>query len=39
VLSLPFQLRYVVAYDSEPCSAVLPTFVRKVFGWLRQTAV
>jgi hypothetical protein len=39
VLSLPFALRYVVAYDSALCSVVLGTFVRTVFGWLRQTAV
>jgi hypothetical protein len=39
VLSLPFPLRYVLAYDSKLCSLVLGTFVRTVFAWLRQTAM
>jgi ribosomal protein S27E len=38
VLSLPFPLRYVLAYDSKLCSAVLGTFVRTVFAWLRHSA-
>jgi hypothetical protein len=39
VLSVPFPLRYVLAYDAELCSQVLGIFVRAVFDWLRQTAM
>ena len=38
VLSLPFALRYRLAYDRELTSAVLGVFVRAVFGSLRRRA-
>ena len=33
VLTLPFDLRYRVAYDSELCGAILRTFVRTLSAW------
>jgi len=38
VLSLPFALRYRLAYDAPLASAVLGTFVRAVFASLRRRA-
>ena len=38
VLSLPFALRYRLAYDARLTSAVLGAFVRTVFGSLRRRA-
>ncbi|HEX4998411.1 MAG TPA: transposase [Terriglobia bacterium] len=38
VLSLPFGLRYRLAYDPQMLSAVLNVFVRAVFGFLRREA-
>jgi len=38
VLSLPFGLRYRLAYDSSLTSAVLSIFVRRVFASLRRRA-
>ena len=38
VLSLPFKLRYRMAYDSELLTDILNIFVRAVFGDLRRRA-
>jgi hypothetical protein len=38
VLSIPFPLRYRLAYDSGLMSKVLNVFVRTVFGELRRRA-
>ena len=38
VLSLPFKLRYRMAYDSELMADILNIFVRSVFGELRRRA-
>jgi len=38
VLSLPFSLRYRLAYDAPLASAVLAVFVRAVFASLRRRA-
>ena len=38
VLSIPFALRYRLAYDSALMSRVLNVFVRVVFGELRRRA-
>jgi hypothetical protein len=38
VLSLPFGLRYRLAYDPQMITAVLDVFVRSVFGFLRREA-
>ena len=38
VLSLPFKLRYRMAYDSELMANILNIFVRSVFGELRRRA-
>ncbi len=38
VLSLPFTLRYQLAFDARLSSAVLAVFIRSVFAWLRRTA-
>jgi hypothetical protein len=38
VLSLPFSLRYRLAYDASLTAAVLGVFVRAVFGSLRRRA-
>jgi hypothetical protein len=38
VLSLPFALRYRLAYDAELTAAVLGVFVRTVFASLRRRA-
>jgi hypothetical protein len=32
VLSLPFALRYRLGYDSKMVTAVLPVFIRALFG-------
>jgi hypothetical protein len=38
VLSLPWSLRYQLAFDPALCRDVLAVFVRVVFGWLAATA-
>jgi hypothetical protein len=38
VLSLPFKLRYRMAYDSKLMGEILNIFVRTVFGELRRRA-
>ena len=39
VLSLPFALRYRVAYDARLMGAVLNVFIRALFGELRRRAL
>ena len=39
VLSLPFTLRYQLAFDAKLTSAVLDVFIRSVFAGLRRAAV
>ncbi len=36
VLSLPFEIRYRLAWDGELVSAVLAVFLRVVEGWYRR---
>ena len=38
VLSLPFALRYLLAFDAKLCSAVLNIFLQRVFHWQRWIA-
>jgi len=38
VLSLPWSLRYQLAFDAALCRDVLAVFVRVVFGWMRRRA-
>lgn len=38
VLSLPWALRYQLAFDATLCGAVLGVFIRVVFGWQQQAA-
>ena len=38
VLSLPFEIRYRLAWDGELVSAVLTVFLRVVYGWYRRQA-
>jgi len=38
VLSLPWSLRYLLAFDAALCRDVLAVFMRVVFGWLRRAA-
>lgn len=38
VLSLPWSLRYLLAFDTALCRDVLAVFMRVVFGWLRRAA-
>jgi hypothetical protein len=38
VLSLPYALRYRLAFDAQLLSEVLGVFVRAVFGWLKRQA-
>ncbi|MBI2157810.1 MAG: transposase [Candidatus Rokubacteria bacterium] len=38
VLSLPWSLRYQLAFDAGLCRDVLAVFMRVVFGWLSATA-
>ena len=38
VLSLPWSLRYQLAFDAGLCRDVLAVFLRVVFGWLSATA-
>ena len=38
VLSLPFALRYRLAYDAEMVTAVLGVFIRALFGLYRRMA-
>jgi hypothetical protein len=36
VLSLPYRLRYRLAWDHDLCCAVVAVFLRVVLGWLRS---
>ncbi|MBK7641773.1 MAG: transposase zinc-binding domain-containing protein [Planctomycetes bacterium] len=38
VLSLPFRIRYLLAYDARLCSAVRRILVRTLLDWLRERA-
>jgi len=38
VLSLPFKIRYLLAWDHELCRAVVAVFLRTVLGFLRSRA-
>lgn len=38
VLSLPWSLRYLLAFDAALCRDVLAVFICVVFGWLRRSA-
>jgi Transposase zinc-binding domain len=38
VLSLPWSLRYQLAFDAALCRDVLAVFLRVIFGWLRRAA-
>ena len=38
VLSLPYRLRYRLAWDHDLCPAVVAVFLRAVLGWLRRCA-
>ena len=38
VLSLPFEIRYRLAWDGELVGAVLRVFLRVVYGWYRRRA-
>ena len=38
VLSLPYRLRYVLAWDDALCRAVIGVFMRAVLGFLRRRA-
>lgn len=35
VLSFPFCIRFLLAYDAKLCTAVRRIFVRTLLGWLR----
>ena len=39
VLSFPFRIRYLLAYDGKLCGAVRRIFVRTIQGWLRERAL
>lgn len=36
VLSMPFEIRYRLAWDGDLVSAVLAVFLRVVYGWYRR---
>jgi hypothetical protein len=38
VLSLPWSLRYLLAFDAALCRDVLAVFIRVVSGWLQRRA-
>ena len=38
VLSLPYQIRYVVAWDHALCRAMVGVFMRAVLGFLKRQA-
>ncbi len=38
VLSLPYRLRYRLAWDHDLCRAVVAVYLRAVLGWLRRRA-
>jgi hypothetical protein len=38
VLSLPWSLRYLLAFDAALCRHVLAVFIRVVLGWLPRRA-
>jgi len=38
VLTLPFQMRFLAAFNREVCSAIRAVFVRAVLGWYRRRA-
>jgi hypothetical protein len=37
-LSVPWSLRYQLAFDAALCTEVLAVFMRVIFGWLKSTA-
>ncbi len=36
VLTLPFELRYLSAYDAEACSAIRRIYMRSIFDWQKR---
>ena len=38
VLSFPYRIRFLLAFDPALCSAVRGIFVRTILGWLRDRA-
>ena len=38
VLSMPYRLRYLLAWDHDLCRALVAVYVRAVLGFLRQRA-
>ena len=38
VLSLPYRMRYQLAWDHDLCRAVVAVYMRAVLGWLRSRA-
>jgi hypothetical protein len=38
VLSLPYRLRYLLAWDHDLCRRLVHVFVRTILGWLRRRA-
>ena len=38
VLSLPYRLRYLLAWDHDLCRAVASVYVRAILGFLRRRA-
>lgn len=38
VLSFPYRVRFLLAYDAKLCSAVRRILVRTLLGWLRERA-
>jgi hypothetical protein len=38
VLSFPYRIRFLLAFDPALCSAVRGIFVRTILGWMRQRA-
>jgi hypothetical protein len=38
VLSVPYRLRYRLAWDHDLCRAVVAVYLRAVLGWLRRRA-
>jgi hypothetical protein len=39
VISLPYRLRYRLAWDHDLCRAVVAVYMRAVLGWLRRRAL
>ncbi len=38
VLSFPYRIRFLLAFDPALCSTVRGIFVRTILGWLRECA-